>query len=439
MMNKLAVIILFAALVTSSIAQNNHATGLAFGKNYMSAAMGIDAFFISPGNLALHTEGTEFTIFSPGFGISNSAFSISEYGRFFTEKGNKGTWSTKDKRDLRDVLKDGLKLPFSVEINIFSIVYKNMGFGMEFVTGGSFETNSAEFAEIALFGLKLTPDYNFNTKDIMKGSFYSAFRYSFAYSHIIRKRYFPLKLENITFGGKVGYYSGLSYEEVDHSGFKIKRSKLTDPNNDEELVEYKLKFKTRSSLPGHGEVFPGSGMGLDLGSSATFDDKWHFSIRLENIIGFLNWDANTEGHTFLNSDSLYIFNDDGVDRKTEVDTTQNIKAFSTSLPANLHIGVNYRLRKNLLLTAQYRQGLNEAFGNVYIPRIGVGAEYRPLKWLPLRTGMSVGGKTNFLMGLGAGIDLKIFEFNLAYAMRESFLWPNFSAGAFLAFDFKFKL
>ena len=194
MINKFIWLIFIFSIIATGIAQNNHAKGLAFGNNYLSPATGIDAFFLNPANLAYNTKGVEFTFLSPSLGISNSVFSSFDYGKYVSEKGHDGFWSTGDKKEIRDLIKDGISVPFGAEVNLFSMVYKNMGFGIQLISSGAINTNSAEFAEIALFGLELTPDYNFNQKGILDGSFYSAIKYSFAYSHLLRKRYLTFNI-----------------------------------------------------------------------------------------------------------------------------------------------------------------------------------------------------------------------------------------------------
>lgn len=431
MNNKGLLILLTVLTASTSFAQQYHATSLALGRSYMSAARGVDAFKLNPATL-VYNQGTEFTFLSGNFGISNSVFSSDNYLTYFTAKGNKGYWNEKDKKNLRNLLKDGVTVPLDFGANIFTMVYKNMGFGIDIIGSSSANATTGEAAQAALDIIDFTEDYSLSQKETINGSVFTAMKFAFAYSHLLRKRYFPLKLTAMTAGVKLNYYAGLIYYEATDSELDIKR--FQEPDEDGAHLFYNLRVQ--SATPGSQGVFPGSGFGLDLAGSAIYDDDWFFSIKLENLFGYINWDENTELLVKYEEDSVF-FDDDGIDRSTSIDTTIGGKTFTTTLPVNLHIGVHYQLLKKLTLMAKYRQGLNESFGNVYTPRLGVGAEYRPLKWLPLRTGFTIGGKNDFLLGLGAGIDVEIFEFNLSFAMREA-IWPTLSNGLFFAYDLKFK-
>jgi len=434
MMNKILSIIILLLITHSAVAQTDNATSLGFANNYRPYASGVDAFKTNPGRLA-YNEGLQFTFLSFSTAVSNSGFSVSNLNQYFSEEGHGGEWSTADKNEVLDIVSE-IGVQADVGLNIFSMAVKNFGFGIDLVSNGGALSTSEEIAEIALFGLDLTTDYNLQIPDVATGSFFSAIKYSFAYSQQVMKRFYPLQLKNITAAGKINYYQGLATAEIIDSDAKIKRSSL-DNTVENEVVEYTVNFKARTSSPENG-ITAGKGMGIDLASSATFMNDWHFSLLLENVVGFINWDGNPELVIGSFSDSTYLDNskkNDEKDRSVETDTTKSTKAFSTRLPANLYIGAHYQLLENLALTAQYKQGLSESFGNTFTPQIGVGAEYRPVPIVPLRMGMTVGGRNTFLLGLGTGLDLGGFQFNLSVAMREG-LWPTHSNGVFFAWDFK---
>jgi len=104
----------------------------------------------------------------------------------------------------------------------------------------------------------------------------------------------------------------------------------------------------------------------------------------------------------------------------------------------MRIAAGYRMLKNLKLMVDWEQGLNTAFGNSTTPKIGVAAEYKVLRWLPLRSGFSVGGREGFQYGLGFGLNFRFFDFDLSYAMKKA-LWPSYSRGVLFAMGMKFKI
>jgi hypothetical protein len=60
------------------------------------------------------------------------------------------------------------------------------------------------------------------------------------------------------------------------------------------------------------------------------------------------------------------------------------------------------------------QGFNNNFGNTGIPILGVGGELRPIRQMPIRTGIQLGGRQGFAWALGFGYDSKNFaiDFNI---------------------------
>lgn len=436
MINKFKCLACSLILITSAYAQDN-ATGMGFANNYRPFAKGVDALMLNPSRLA-YNDHVEFSFLSLNTAVSNSSISLSNLNRYFTKEGNHGHWSDSDKKEVLNLVSE-LGVQTRIGFNLFSIVYNNMGFGIEAIANGGVNLAAEKVAKIALFGLTdLTTDYTLSEPEFGKGSAFAAIKYSYAYSHMVMKRFFPLNLKYISVAGKLSYYQGLAVAEVLKSRASVSRT-AADGLLDNEVLEYKLDAKLRTAIPDE-NITNGAGIGIDLAASATFDDHWNFSLLLENVIGSINWNGNTEIMRIIKYDSTFVTNanDDGVDRSVELDTTNSTKAFSTRLPANLYLGVHYQLLKNLALTAQYKQGLSEDFGNTFTPQIGTGAEYRPVHWLPVRMGATVGGRNTFLLGLGTGVDLGTFQFNLSYAMREG-LWPTYNNGVYLAWDFKIVL
>jgi hypothetical protein len=70
-------------------------------------------------------------------------------------------------------------------------------------------------------------------------------------------------------------------------------------------------------------------------------------------------------------------------------------------------------------------------------KVAIGSEYRPVGWIPLRAGLSFGGKWGgYSVGLGFGLHAYVFEFDLAYLMQHA-LWPTYADGASVAMNMKF--
>jgi hypothetical protein len=435
-MNKLKILALVIAFTTIAYAQNFNATGLGLGNNALSFNSGLDAFNLNPANLATNKR-VEIKFMSPLIAVSNSSISLSDYNRYFTKEGNNGLWSAADEQAVIDLFpEDGLAINADINMGIFSMVYNNFGFGIDLMVSGGLNVKYRQTLKTVLDGPDFIPDYKFAEPDFLSGSAFSAIKYSFSYAHSIDKKFRAYDIDSITVGAKLSYYAGISVIEVLDSDLLIQNSNKSGTGTENEVLYMKRKIKTRTATP-ENSLSTGGGFGIDLSASAVYDKDWHFSVLVENLFASIDWDTNTELFESSQKDSVYFYNDDGVDRSSETDTTMATGSFSTPLPVNLVIGAHYQLLDNLTLMAQWKQGLSKNFGNVFTPQIGVGAEYRPISWVPLRSGLTLGGRDAFILALGGGLDFDLFEFNLAYAMREA-VWPTSSNGAYLAFDFKFK-
>ena len=116
------------------------------------------------------------------------------------------------------------------------------------------------------------------------------------------------------------------------------------------------------------------------------------------------------------------------------DETQPVSAFRASLPTTFRLGVA-RQSERLLLVWDWEQGLNNAPGTTTVPRISFGTEYQLKPWLPLRGGISVGGRDQIAFSAGLGLGGKRVTFDMALQMRKG-LVPNWASGIGVATELK---
>jgi hypothetical protein len=131
---------------------------------------------------------------------------------------------------------------------------------------------------------------------------------------------------------------------------------------------------------------------------------------------------------------------DDVFSKSQQDSLQNlvegtdrkVGGFETQLPTTIHIGCALQLGgpefaqsfPNVLLALDYSQGFNDMPGNSTKPRLSVGMEFKPLGWLPLRSGISVGGVDKGSWAFGFGFRFGPFGINAATEDILSLLQPD---------------
>ena len=123
------------------------------------------------------------------------------------------------------------------------------------------------------------------------------------------------------------------------------------------------------------------------------------------------------------------FEDDAVDSTW----TENGDEFSTKLPAELRFGCSYRDGR-LLLTGDYHQGFSTSATTNTTPTVAAGAEWMALDWLPLRAGVTVGGRIDYGTSLGFGLRPGAFVFDFGLLSR-GFLLPSISKGYIVGLEF----
>ena len=437
--------IFIAGLMLIANSQTFDGTGLSFAGNYGAWSRGINSMAYNPANLAMPRNNTvELNFLSFNVLAANNSFSINSYNRYFTEEGHNGKWSHADKKDILDLISDdGLGVNFDVNANVLGLAFNNFAMAGQVIGQGNINLlKSKKLYEIALFGDTVDETYKFIEPSLMQGDAYSALKVSFAYAFpFSMKKLMPRKimdyvpgLDVLSVGAAVNYYVGFAAFESRSAEVMMKR--IPAQGDDEESIIYNNYAEARTAF---NEGSPaGKGFSMDFGLAARYDKDWYISLSFMNMGGKIKWTENAEMMYASQRDSIVFNDDDDTDYSFEEDSTAAISSFSTPLPKKMRIAAGYRMLKNLKLMADYEQGLDDHFGNSTTPKMGAAAEYKVLRWLPLRSGFAVGGKEGFQYGMGFGLNFKFFDFDLSYAMKKA-LWPTYSRGVLLAMGMKLKI
>lgn len=111
--------------------------------------------------------------------------------------------------------------------------------------------------------------------------------------------------------------------------------------------------------------------------------------------------------------------------------------FSVGLTPMLNIGAALQA-DNLLLSADFNQGLNERGTNAQSLSMSLGAEYAIAGMVPVRGGLRMGGASSQALTLGTGLRLRNFEFTFsAMATPASGSRGSHAAGAWSGLVFRF--
>jgi len=180
---------------------------------------------------------------------------------------------------------------------------------------------------------------------------------------------------------------------------------------------------------------PGAGFGLDLGAATEFGPHWRASLAVHNAFAQVHFDRDLELRTFVATvDTLDLETIDETENEEDLvqsdDEVLQAAPFTVDLPRVLNLGVS-RVTARTRMGLEYEQGFATRAGATTTPRVSVGAEWRALSWLPLRAGISVGGRSAKRASAGLGVHVVGFRLDVA-ASTVGEWWPGSPRGVSLA-------
>lgn len=408
---------------------------------------GVLALGVNPSRLLAYEyyeQKASVTLFPSGFMLNNNSITVNLYNTLFGKEtrgvsGDKTEWTDDDKRKLLDAIDDEFEINGRVSFMLFGASYFHddkvgaFGFHIADHFGGRGVLNR-EFLEYALYGNERFLGRNLGGRNTTSNAYwYREYALSYAREFATSFRSRSLRpIERIKVGASLKWIAAHAYSELNdestiyhsprgdslaatvrYTNTSAARGRLQDPNSTESF-----------------SLFPesvGNGLGLDLGMSFNYRETMTFAVSLNNL-GFVSFGDNTLLKT---ADTTIIFtglNDpiSGEANKNQLDSISNsVKAqtrttdgFTRALPTHLRFGFVWILDDKwkfpAALTVDYVQGFNNNFGNTGIPILGVGGELRPIRQMPIRTGIQLGGRQGFAWALGFGYDSKNFaiDFNI---------------------------
>ncbi len=409
-------------LTTGLLAQqviDARATGMAFSNG--ADTRGLEYVGLNPATLALQNPfNFEFNLVSANASISNNSFNKNQYDRYFTT----GDFLTsQDVQDILDLIpSSGLRATAAAKLNTLAFYTRNLSISFTGL-GGATVNVPKDFIELPLTGNR-EPGRIYRLDDA-DGSGWAGLGINLSAAYPFNTDQWT-DIDFLSVGATLKYIIGFG-------GFKVQsaRGEFRDFDTSRNLNYAHLNGEV-DILTSKG----GKGVAADLGGLVTYKKKWSIGITLVNLLGNINWNKSVERNVFsMRADSLSL--PDNIPDTVFTDTTFSASDFSTRLPAAFDLAAAYRWQPNLLVTAEFEKGFSNELGGSKKARLAMGLEYTALKVLPLRTGLSLGGRTGSAFGLGIGLNLKYWILDLAY-LNHGGIFPGNSKGLTLSFTTRFR-
>ena len=436
------ILMLWTQAVTLTAGDRWNIRAIGMGRTSVADARGIEAIGINPADLACPGRSPfSLTLAPVGVQASTQMISYDIYQEYFTGipgTGNNGKQDPKnltdeDKQNLLAFLPDGLaatKLDIEVmDIGATITVNRLGGLGAAVIDRASASLEMPkDYARFFLYGLDSAGSrYNFNGTSA-SAAWWREFNISYAYRIVLDSS----RGRSISIGVGVKLLQGFGIFETQRYSATVANQHV---GTNQYLLDASFDYLTRrsgvdflNSDNSHADfaLFPepaGTGVGYDLGVSAQIRPGLFIAASITDI-GKISWTKNlvkTYGsYSLLMDDPFATGNVDSLKRALR-GVNQPGDAFSSSLPTVLRIGASIQsdesdffafLPRRMLLALDYTQGLNSSMGNITKPRISMGVEYRVIPFLPLRTGISVGGGDIVRWAGGFGFDFNTVCFDI---------------------------
>jgi len=408
--------------------------GIGMARTYAASTYGLDAAGVNPANLLGGGQSylIQFGLAKVGMHVGSDFLTYDLYEKYFTgietDSGRVGRYlGDAEKQEILDGFPDGVgTIAADAEVRPIGLML-NLGSGALALTVtervASTATIPREYADFLFYGNTPGSAYDFSQTH-MAGSWTREYGLTYA---------MPLPglgpVSDVTAGIGLKLVHGYAYAEVD----RFNTSLITSTTG---VLTGTLDVHARTSCidaltdsyDGSFDPFPapaGTGIGFDLGMAGSLTEYMRVGVSVTDI-GSINWTRNVEeisaDSTLVVSDPLDPEQSSGVEDAVNGESRPGPE-FATSLPSMLRIGVAADLHKlpffrsflpgELLVAADYSQGLVETAGSTLTPRFSLGMEWRPLPFLPVRTGVSFGGTDHYNWAFGFGFHFGLFDIDLA--------------------------
>lgn len=395
------------------------ARDLSMGMASAADAIGVRVVGYNPAFLAFSNQ-PNVTVSVPalnfGFRFGNNSFSMDDLNTYFADGD---TLTATEADELVDLVEsDALKLTTDTFVRVLGVSFpaKYLDVALTYDVGVSFDTRlDDDFIDIIFRGNSFDQLGIPRTFDQTKTSMFAASRVGLTFAKSFQYADEFDWMDELTAGATFNYYMGHAFVDIEESDGSF----LADYGGTELDAYFEVigagmletdSEDTLAAFYGQDDPMAGSGVGLDLGVGAVLlDGKARVGVSIINLVNTMNWTGGVRHIYALRANSIPLDGltggEDYIDENfTQIDSSvSRNEDLTTELPRQFRLDGAYQVRNDLVVTGGLVIQTNDVIGADGFVRAGVGAEYSPLKVLPLRAGISVGGRSGVSLGGGFGL------------------------------------
>lgn len=386
---------LFAASAAEARAQlpdpSARSAGLDFA--YLARARGYEATFWNPANLAL-PDRPGWSVGLPG-GNAFLANNSLGYGRIESLYGNFLDRQAKS-RLLADIRKGDPNRPFELAAEAGANVV-GLSLGPFAIAIGSSGTAvgrlSADALELLLFGNagESGTGKDFNLQGSSGVAWWTS-DVALSYGHAITIPALDWIGMKFAAGATVHYTIAHSFARIDDRGTQL----TTDP----------LAASVGAELVNTTDAWSGSGWSVDLGTAMKWG-PWSVGLAARNLLRNMAWDPNGTELTLYRASADFDSTSSVKETRPfaelapeEQDSVRQLLQ-DADFPTAIRLGGSYQAARRLTLSADYEEVIGGTLRTGWDRTFALGAEVRPLGFLPLRGGVGTDfSDISYAAGLG---------------------------------------
>lgn len=361
---------------------------------------GIEALNANPAHLGMpQTTWVQMRIAGVGAGVHSNGLGLDDYRRY-----NGATLDEDDKSDILSQVPDaGLSL--WSEGSASALALRAGAWGLAASGLGSVRGNlDREAIDLILHGNADQPDWSFENSE---GDGIASWQVALSHG----RQLLTLNGGAVYAGLSAAYVRGVYLARADQvqADFVTNTTGLTGQ-------------ATAESITSTG----GTGFGVDAGVAWQARPNLLISFVGEHLYHTINWNNEVERTRYeLTFDDVTIDNFEDSLWESE-ETIESLASFSDGLPAHLRLGAGLTAGSTRY-AVEGSVWTSNRFAASTTPQFSVAVEHTLGRTLPLRLGASVGGRSEFAIGCGAGLHFGGFMWDFGIRIDRA-LWIGNGSG-----------